>query len=307
MSSRVLVTGGSGFVGRHLVPMLQSQGDAVSVLQRPTQDLTRPESLVTVVKGIDCIYHLAAYAHVNHARTQLIYQTNVEGTVNLLEAAIEAGVSRFVYVSSILADPAHDQPRTAYGDAKFQAEQQLMAAHEQGRIAVTIIRPASVYGVGMKGNLMSLLGLIQKGVMPPLPDFQQAISLIGVQDLCQVLVLAAAALERSVPSRAPVYAVSDDQHYTIKGIEQAMRDALGKPPATFATPRWLFFAGALLLEVAGRLLPLRNAPGLRTWRALSRPNHVDGSASRQELGYNPRLTFYQLLPSIIADSATSQG
>lgn len=299
----VLLTGASGFVGRHLQQTLQrTQTVDVVALTRPQHDLLQPATLTPLFQqagqAIDTVYHLAAYAHVNQAQIKALYATNVDGTANLLQAAIKAGVRRFVHVSSILADPAYDQPRTAYGDAKQRAEALLQAAHAAGDIEVVILQPVNVYGPGMKGNLMTLLRLISKGLMPPLPRFTQPFSLIGVQDLCQAVVRAA---HCPVGDSAPVYALTDGQMYDIKAIEQAMRTELGKAQPAWASPRPVFYLGALALEILGRLLPINNSPGLRSYRALARNYTVDSTAGQRDLGYNPQLTFYQALPAIVAD------
>lgn len=311
--SAVLLTGATGFVGRHLQQQLQRDPSVqVVALTRPQHDLLQPATLTALfqrhaqdgAQPIDTVYHLAAYAHVNQAQIKALYATNVDGTANLLRAAIAAGVRRFVYLSSILADPDYDQPRTAYGDAKQRAEALLQAAHAAGDIEVVILRPVNVYGPGMKGNLLTLLRLLQKGLMPPLPRFNQALSLIGVQDLCQAVVLAS---HCAVGGSAPVYVLSDGQRYDIKAIEQAMRKELGRPQPAWATPKAVFYLGALVLEILGRMLPINNSPGLRSYHALARNYTVDSTASQRDLGYNPQLTFYQALPAIVAATGNAKN
>lgn len=264
-----------------------------------------PASLRPACEGIDTVFHLAAYAHVNHAQTRHLYAVNVDGTQHLLNAAVDAGVRHFVYISSILADPAYDEPRTAYGDSKWQAEQLLNDAHAQGKMTVSIVRPVNVYGPGMKGNLMTLLRLIRKGVLPPLPHVDNAFSMIGVEDLCAALILVAQQAHPNTDTikastAAPVYVLSDGESYQIKQVEKAMREAFGKVQPAWATPRQLFFAAALMQEIAGRLLPLKNSPGLRSYRALTRNYRADSGASLAQLGYNPRSTFFNTLPQIVA-------
>jgi nucleoside-diphosphate-sugar epimerase len=304
-SGTILVTGSSGFVGSVLLPLLQEHGKSIRTLTRPQHDLRIAASLLQPCQGVDTIIHLAACAHVNRLDEQTLYETNVTGTSNLLQAAITQGVRRLVFVSSILADPAFDRPRSAYGEAKWQAEQVLQQAHASGAIEVFIIRPVNVYGPGMKGNLMTLLRLISQGLMPPLPRLEQSFSLIGVFDLCTVLLLAAAAPSgnRAV---APVYPVTDGQRYTIKAVEQAMREALGKAQHNWATPAPLFYLGALVMEGAGRVMRTKNAPGLRSWYALTRNQCVDDTASRQELGYNPRVSLYSSLSGIVQAAGLKQ-
>ncbi|MBU2099315.1 MAG: NAD-dependent epimerase/dehydratase family protein [Gammaproteobacteria bacterium] len=302
MTGLSLITGAGGFVGRELLTQMTAAGISVRLLQRPRHDLLQPQSLSAACEGVETVYHLAAYAHVNQAQTRQLYAVNVDGTRNLLQAAITAGVKHMVYVSSILADPAYDSPRTAYGDSKWQAEQMLLSAHQQGVIRVSIIRPVNVYGVGMKGNLMTLLKMIARGLLPPLPDFTDDFSLIGVEDLCQGILSAG---QLPPPPTAAIYVLSDGHAYQLKAVEKAMRQVLGKSIPGWNTPRQLFFAAALCLELAGRLLPLNNAPGLRTYRALSKNYTVDSAASWQRLGYNPRSTFYKMLPQIARTLTTN--
>lgn len=309
MALPVLVSGATGFIGQTLLRHLHQSALPVHVLSRPAHDLLLPASLRSACEGIDTVFHLAAYAHVNHAHTRHLYAVNVAGTQHLLNAAISAGVRHFVYVSSILADPAFDQPRTAYGDSKWQAEQWLIDAHAQGKIDVSIVRPVNVYGPGMKGNLMTLLRLIRKGVLPPLPQVDNAFSMIGVEDLCAALILIAQQAQLTTTSTtaateasptAPTYVLSDGESYQIKDIERAMRQAFGRSQPRWATPRQLFFMMALMLEIVGRLLPIPNSPGLRSYRALTRNYRADSAASLAQLGYNPRSTFFNTLPLIVA-------
>lgn len=297
----VLVSGATGFVGQTLLRHLHQAALPVHVLGRPVHDLLLPASLRPACEGIDTVFHLAAYAHVNHAQMRHLYAVNVAGTQHLLNAAVDAGVRHFVYVSSILADPAYDQPRTAYGDSKWQAEQLLNEAHAHGKMAVSIVRPVNVYGPGMKGNLMTLLRLIRKGVLPPLPRVDNAFSMIGVEDLCEALIRVAGQVPSpAVSPAAPVYVLSDGESYQIKEIERAMRQAFGRSQPGWATPRQLFFMMALMLEITGRLLPIPNSPGLRSYRALARNYRADSAASLAQLGYNPRSTFFNTLPLIVA-------
>lgn len=316
-----LVTGASGFIGRRLVQILRSQGHVATTLTRPQHDLLQPESLAALLEGIDTVFHLAACAHVNQINKNHLYATNVAGTANLLAAAIAAGARHIIYVSSVLADPAFDQPRTPYGDSKYQAEQLLMAAHARGDIQVTIVRPVNVYGPGMKGNLMTLLRFISKGWMPPLPAFTQGFSLIGVDDLCQALILIAQssdsqsqkpmnenqALKASQLHSAKIYTVCDGQVYDIKILESAMHKALGRGNRSaitqgWTTPKPVFYLGALSLEILSRVFRLKNAPGLRSWYALSGNRQAGDNAIWVDLGYSPRDTFYSTLPTIIEDA-----
>src|SRR5690606_23295618 len=179
---KVLVTGATGFIGRTLTQRLLERQHPVNVLSRRaaqggvdqgecsafTGDINDAALLRQACRGVDTVFHLAAYAHVNHHDVTLMRATNVEGTRSLLEAAVAEGVRRIVFFSSSLA-AAEEARLSDYGRAKRDAEILLLEAAAAGRIEVCCLRPVNVYGLGLRGNLMTMIRLIHKGVFPPLP------------------------------------------------------------------------------------------------------------------------------------------
>src|SRR5690606_21939893 len=99
---------------------------------------------------------------------------------------------RIVFFSSSLAAATGPQ-LSEYGRAKRDAEELLLTAAREGRIEVCCLRPVNVYGLGMQGNLLTMIRLIRKGVFPPLPRQAASVSLVGNRDLCEAALLAAAA------------------------------------------------------------------------------------------------------------------
>ncbi|MEX1198736.1 MAG: NAD-dependent epimerase/dehydratase family protein [Pseudohongiellaceae bacterium] len=296
---RILLTGATGFIGRHLLPRLEQQGSDVRCLRRPEADLLEPDSLPSLCEARETVIHLAGSAHVNRVDVRRVYAINATGTEHLLQAAMRAGVKHFIYMSSILADPEHDRPRSPYGQSKHYAEQALLKAHRAGDIRVTILRPVNVYGPGMKGNLMTLIRLAQRGRLPPLPDLPERFSLVSVADLCQAVMLAAEQGGAAADSDTPVYPVTDGHAYSLREVETAIRQALGQRQPRWALPRSALFMGALGLEVADRFLRLDNAPGLRNYHALTRGRVVDDRAIREALGYEPAGRFQDSLPELV--------
>ncbi|MDX1491414.1 MAG: NAD-dependent epimerase/dehydratase family protein [Pseudohongiellaceae bacterium] len=305
---RVLLTGGTGFIGRTLLQRLQESRYDINVLSRkaPAQgpdtqgcryfcgDITDSAILNDACAGVDTVFHLAAYAHVNQHDTALMRQTNIEGTRCLLEAALEQGVRRIVYFSSVLA-AAEDSAISAYGLAKREAEQLLLDAAQKGQIEVVCLRPVNVYGLGMQGNLLSLIKLMMKGYFPPLPSPSARLSLVGSRDLCEAALLAA------LHDRAngQVYTVTDGRTYSLKGLETNIRRLKGKPAAKWAMPLPVFWLGAWTLELLGRVLRFANAPGLRSYRVLTQDNVFSCEKLQQELGYNPASNLGDELASIV--------
>lgn len=313
---KVLLTGSRGFVGQHLKRHLLAAGADITELLRPERDLTVAESLDGCCDGVHTVIHAAGSAHVNHIDAKQVRAVNVTGTENLLTQAKQSGVKTFVLLSSILADPEFDTPRSAYGKSKAEAEALLKQAcektgdagnRESAAMAGVIARPVNVYGPGMRGNLMTLLRLIQKRRLPPLPRLTSSLALVGVDDLCQAVMLMAeqASLESSgnatdtKPGNVAVYPVTDGQSYRLKDIELGIRRAFAQKEPGWALPMSVCFCGVLVAELLGRLLPWKNVPGLRTWRTMTRDQRVDDSKTRSQLSYNPRNNFYDVLPLIV--------
>lgn len=264
-------------------------------------DLHDTAALTRACAGVDTVFHLAAYAHVNQHDEAAMRRINVEGTRKVLEAALAAGVRRIVYFSSALADATRPGELTAYGRAKHDAEALLLAAAHAGAIEVVCLRPVNVYGLGMKGNLLSMIRLIQRGLFPPLPVPSATLSLVGCRDLCEAALLAA----ESPAAAGQIYTVTDGKTYTMKGLEISIRRALGRSVPGWSVPLPVLWLGAAGLEAVGRVLRLQNAPGLRSYRALTTDSVFSSEKLQSELGYNPAGSFTDELPGILAQSTGS--
>ncbi len=309
----VLVTGATGFIGRSLVQRLLERRCRVHAYsrQRPDSgpdegdclafqgDIRDAAGLTQACVGVDTVFHLAAYAHVNQHDEALMRATNVEGTRCVLEAAIAAGVRRIVFFSSALADASRAEPLTPYGRAKHDAEALLLAASHAGAIEVVCLRPVNVYGLGMKGNLLGMVQLLQRGLFPPLPVPSASLSLVGNRDLCEAALLAA----ESPRADGQIYTVTDGKTYTMKGLELTIRRALGRPVPGWAVPLSVLWFGAAGLELLSRVLRLRNAPGLRSYHALTTDKVFSCEKLQNELGYNPAGSFADELPGILSQLA----
>jgi dihydroflavonol-4-reductase len=179
---RVLVTGGTGFVGSQIVAALVRRGDSVRVLHRASSnlimleglpvehalgDVQEPETVARAVVGCDLVFHVAAVASYWRAQREQVYRINVEGTRVVMEACLAAGVPRVVHTSSVAAIgiPRDGRPADetapfdalsatfAYADSKHRAEAVVLQAVARGLPAV-IVNPGAVYGAG-DHNLIS--------------------------------------------------------------------------------------------------------------------------------------------------------
>ncbi len=213
---RALVTGGTGFVGSHLIDRLLAEGDEVTALVRaPTRaaalaarrvrlvtgDLHSTEAMREAAGGQDVVYHVAGLVG---ARDEAAFlRANREGTANLV-AAVEAQApgARFVLVSSLAAAGPSSRglpldagapaaPVTMYGRSKLASEDVVRAS----RLAWTIARPPAVYGPRDRDNFLALFRLARYGVCPIFGDGTQELSLVYVTDLAAGLRRAAVSPE----------------------------------------------------------------------------------------------------------------
>lgn len=300
-----LVTGASGFIGKHLCNALLNKGYKVRALLRDGShcanfpqaiesvngDLADKAALATAAKDVDIIFHAAAIAHVRVSAAQLLQETNVEGTRNILQAGQAANVPGFVFFSSILAE----QPDSVYASSKQQAEQLVLECADNFQ-SVMVLRPVNVYGVGMKGNIAGLIRRISKGSLPPLPRLGNRLSLVGVQDLCNAAVLVA----EKPAAAGQTYPVTDGQAYTPNSLETSIYAALGRKKPGWHCPRVVFYAASLGAQLLNSLGVWSNDLGLRTYCNLVHNKEASCEKISTELGYQPTQSLADELPAIIA-------
>ena len=310
---RILITGATGFVGRALCQALVGKGHDVQILLRdPSQfsqipltlgagyiigSLEDEGSLGEACSGRELVIHLAGLAHAGKGLEHQAMESNFAGTSNLLIAAINARVSRFLYLSSTLAEAAAtgEGDVTAYGESKFQAEQLIETASKQGKISSVILRSVNVYGAGMKGNISRMISMIERGRLPPLPEVNNQISLISVDDLAAALLLAMEADESGQKS----YTVTDGESYSVAAMERAIYAALGKPFPRWRTPHMVLYGASQIACFVSSITGGSGAISARTYRNLISDNLFSNEKAASELGFKPSTTFYEELPKLI--------
>ncbi len=261
----VLLTGASGFVGRHLQRDLAARGYRVRTAGRtaklvspdvehvPIGDLGAPIDWRPVLAGVDHIVHGAGLAHADGEIPEERYQAvNTQATLALARAAQEAGIRRFIFLSSIRAQsgPISDKPISetdtpsptdAYGRSKLGAEQGL-ARLDLDWIA---LRPVLVYGAGVKANMAALVKLARLPVPLPLGGLSAKRSLLAIENLAEAV---AFALSAGCPARRG-YIVADPEPLSVADMLAAMRVGLGRGPGLIPIPSSLL---ALAARMAGR-------------------------------------------------------
>jgi UDP-glucose 4-epimerase len=253
---RVLVTGGSGFIGRHVVAALTRAGGSVRVADHvahdgadvPTVvgDLADPEICRRAVEGIDAIVHLAALTSVlgSIERPVDFHRTNVEATAHLLEAARQAEVGSFVFASSnaVVGDVGSTpitediaiRPLTPYGATKAAAEMLIAGYAGAYGLRAPVLRFSNVYGEGMRHKDSFIPRLMRAaaegGEVQIFGDGEQKRDLVYVGDLADGVVRAV----ESWPS-GPV-GIGAGRSYTVNEIADAAREATGRPIGAVQVP-----------------------------------------------------------------------
>lgn len=301
--NRVLVTGAAGFVGRSLCAGLLQQGHGVCAALR---DCTRvalegvePIAVGTIdattdwryaLAGCNAVVHLAARVHVmcDKAMDPLseFRVVNVEGTLHLAQQAAEAGVRRFLYLSSIKVNGEHTlqgQPFTEhdvpapldpYGISKYEAEEGLRMIAQQTGLEVVIIRPPLVYGPGVKANFLRLMRWLHRGMPLPLGSIHNKRSLVALDNLVDLLTRCLDHPEAA----GQTFLVSDGDDLSTPELLQKLAGALGCRAPLLPVP-------PALLRFGGRLLG-RSAEVERLLSSLQ----VDISSTCETLGWTPPVT-----------------
>jgi len=317
LSQSWLITGSSGFVGRALLTRLATFNQRPPLLRllerRPTEpptvfqscagDLGDPQSLRRACEGIDTVIHLAGIAHVGSAASAEARAINLDGSLSLLRMAIDAGVKRFVFLSSTLSSDQSIQ----YGRDKHAVEEALLAAAAAGSIEVVILRAVNIYGVGMRGNIAAMIRLISSGVLPRLPKLTNRLSLVGVDDVVSALLLAATLDSPADPSvlmakLAIRVTLTDGCTYEINAIEKSIYDAVERSPSHWRLPVVLLFVASAMAELLEKLRIFRSGIGLRTYRNLTRDNLFDNHSAKAELGFEPSTTFFAQIDKLVRRS-----
>ncbi|VAX08684.1 UDP-glucose 4-epimerase [hydrothermal vent metagenome] len=314
---RVLVTGASGFIGKHLCARLKAEGMEVTALMRYRAegpwdsviqiDLSQESLPTDALTGIDTIFHLAGKAHALSETRQdeaEYFNTNRSGTCRLLEAAQHAGVQRLVFFSSVKAmgeggdgclnEETPCAPETPYGKSKLEAEQLVLTG---GYLPESVVlRLTMVYGPTTKGNLPRMVQAIDEGRFPPLPQVNNRRSMVHVDDVV-TLALAAAIQPAAVGA---TYIITDGQPYTTREVYEGICAALHKPLPKWTLPMLLLTLLAKLGDAIGQLRGRRFMFDSDAMDKLIGSAWYSSEKIQRELGISAQHRLQDALPEIIA-------
>lgn len=307
----ILVTGATGFLGSHVVDEVLARGLTVrAMVRRPEQaeqlrqrgvdvvlgDVRSADDVGRAVAGVSVVHHCAAAVGPHFSRSE-IYDTNLTGVRNVLEAIRRAGSGRLVLVSSVNVlgtrnlDPATEETpcRPSHdpaADVKIEAEQLAWDFGKQG-VDVTVIRPGFIYGPGDPHNIPKLCRAIQRGKFAFIASRDNIVPMVHVRDAARALVLAGG----TPAARGRAYLITDGSRSTIGELIEHLAGLLGCPVPTKRLPFLVPWFGCLVFDLLRPFMrgpaPI-NRPGLRF---VGTSRFVDISRARKELGYDPQVTY----------------
>lgn len=318
-SGMVLVTGAQGFVGLPLSAALVKLGYQVRAAVRGSFQANEEQEMLSVgdINGdtvwaqalvdVAVVIHLAARVHVMNEKSvdalSAYRKVNVEGTLNLAKQAVQAGVKRFIFISSIkvngegtvLDHPYCEEqapaPVDAYGLSKYEAELALQQLAQDTGLEVVIIRPTLIYGPGVKANFKAMMRGLTLGIPLPLASIHNQRSLLALDnliDLIQVCISHPAAANQT-------FLASDGVDLSTPELLIAMGEALGKPARLIKLPERLLMLGAKLLG--------KQAMAQRLCGSLQ----VDSSKARNLLGWQAPVSVQEALHKVAVAYRHSQA
>jgi nucleoside-diphosphate-sugar epimerase len=307
-----LVTGANGFVGSWVCRKLLERGDAVRGLVRATSNLSLlegvpiervigslddPDSLEAATRGVDVVFHVAA-AVTDWGTLEWFRRVNVEGTRHLIEAAIQNGVKRFVYVSTVAVhsfidaqDMTEESPQLPtpfpYSQTKREAEALVMGYHDAGKIEVSIVRPGDVFGPGDRVALLRLAPVLEAGLMPNVGRGDKLGAFAYVENLADGILLAGTVDKAA----GEAYVITDGVKLTWRAYWERLTAALDLPRPRLSVPPALARALAAVFESAYRLFRIASRPPITRYLVDHMTNDVHFSIekARRDLSYAPQV------------------
>ena len=328
MNDRVLVTGAPGWLGTRFVQRLIAQGDSVTCYVHPEEEASELPKACRIARGdvrdagglaeaaseTDVVVHLAAVIHTTWTRDY--DRINVGGTRNALDAAVRAGVKRFVFMSSnaaqgslhggLIDESGPMRPVSAYGRSKARGEN--LVRQYEGKLSATIIRAPMFYGPGQPHRMTRLMRMVQHGRPPVFGRGENLRSMAYLDNLVDAMML----VLKNEKSRGQVYWIADARPYSTIEVLETIARVLDVP----LRPLYLPAIIARGCELADQILERCGYHSLNL-HIVGESTHWIACAcekARRELGYEPSVSLEEGLRravdwcrhrGLIGDSAKS--
>jgi nucleoside-diphosphate-sugar epimerase len=318
MVKYTLVTGGTGFIGTHLVKALLKDNRAVRVLalentpekiERETEatlremgaqiihgDLYDRESLIPAVENVDVVYHLGSVSRPKRIPLGEYYDVNILGTRNLLQSIAQNNLKRFIHVSTVsvlglspdgkpIAEDDYQYSSLEYGTTKRESEQIAIIFGYRHKVPVVVIRPSLVYGPGSLVRKI-MFSCVKYGIFPLFSQGKAEMEFLYVENLIQALLLA----EKKEEAIGETFNITDGCSYKISLVIETMAKALNVNCKGRPMPIALGVLAGIVIETLGKIIGF-HPPFSRSavdWMSKNR-NVYSCEKAKLILGYNPSI------------------
>ena len=317
-----LVTGGCGFVGAAIARALKARGDEVIVLDVAPEcpvdgvdyrrvDITDRAAVIEACRGVDTVIHNASIVHTKQNKQDVIWAVNLGGTENMLEAARQNEVPRFIYISSgsVVYEgkdiengdeslPYSSVSQAPYADSKIAAEKLTLADNGKGGMATCALRPHVVFGPGDNRFMPNLLARGRKGQLSVqigrgiwLSDYTY------VSNMTDAVLLADEALAKdglNSVAAGQAYFITNGEPMPFWDFIRKVAARLGFPPIKYRAPKSLIYAIAAVKEgidtLKGGTLNAEDGMTRFAIRYMCTHHYFSIEKARRELGYNPAVS-----------------
>lgn len=322
MENNVLVTGGNGFIGRHLINELIRINANITVLVRsiatvPKEwtgrveiiegDITNIKSILNIGNNFDTVFHLAAYIHnipKSSAEIEYVYEVNVEGTKNLL-GSMSNSIKQIVFFSSVsvygkyagnnVDECTEANPVTPYGQSKLEAESIIKRWGQEKHVNTIFLRLPLVYGYGNKGNFDKLIRAIKRNFFIIIGDGSNKRSMVYVGNVVD----AALAVVHRGKAGCNVYIVTDGVDYSVKDMYKLIAKGLGKKQVLIHIPIGIAKIFAIIGDIGSKMIKSPLPFDSDILRKLSSSLTFSSRRLREDIGFMPKYNLYNTIDKSI--------
>lgn len=323
---KALVTGGGGFLGSAIVKQLVERGDTVRVLARGDYpalremgaetirgDLRNAEDVRQACAGMDIVFHVAAKAGV-WGKKEDFEGINIQGTQHIIDGCKAEGIAYLVYTSSpsvvhtgkdlegVGEEVPYGTHFTAdYPRTKAEAERLALAANGSD-LKVVALRPHLIWGPGDPHILPRLEKQAHAGRLRQIGNQNPLVDTVYVDNAAEAHILAADKLKAGANIDGKVYFITNGEPMGCWTIVNRLLEAVEAPPVTRRVPIWFAYAAGRMMEWVFHILSLKGEPPLTRFAVteLATAHYFDISAARNDLGYDPKISFEEGIKRLAA-------
>ena len=308
---RYLITGSTGFIGPHLIRKLVALGHSCRCLVRANSDtkklenldiefvrgdITDAKTLAGIADGVDCVLHMATLGHMSNFSVEesMFEEVNVQGTVNIMEEALNAGVKKIVHCSTVAAMgicrdvPATEEsecnPHHAYGRSKLKAEKEVLRMVSEYDLPAVLIRFSMVYGPGDWRDMLKLARMAKKNLFPRVGNRPKLTPLIHVRDAVEGLLLAA-----QKGRNGEVYLITNQRSEPFDKLIKILQESLGVHSISLYVPEWVALTAASIIEKTFVLLGKTPPVARKNIESTLADRVFSIEKARKELEFNPKI------------------